>query len=446
MTYYFAVCVILYIHYIILYAKENCVKKTILFLLFLSAIFSSIYADEGLYTLKKINYDIKGRSKPFFLENKLKYHEGMTFNSEDEVKQFTDDLRQDLLNLRYYEEIIVSSDVEGNDVILNIFLDDAWGLIPFGMPKFDSETGARMSLKLFWFNSLGTLTDTTFSGGFNVGRNQLTEEFELQTWDAGVSVSDIYLFDRYFDFSFKHALERASKDEKKWSLYNTSMSVGTTFYPYQDLAYSPSISISTKYGYEPVEKTIEDKDIIKNPFTVSYSHGLGRSNINWIGNFRDGYSYGIGNSLSLIIKDDELRPTTSFSINGKYFKVMPNLPLAVATKLVGEVSINDEMLGLGSNVRGVTSGDLYGNWGLYMNNNLYVSVIKLKGVAEAIWGPFLDIGRTDNHDFKYGAGADFILYVDKLKSMVARGTIGWDLSKDISLGNAQITITSSLFF
>lgn len=421
-------------------------KKTILFLLFLSAISSVVFAEGNLLTLTKINYDIKGRSKPFYLEKKLKYHEGVTFTSAAEVEDFTKELRQDLLNLRYFEEIKVSTEIQGNDVILDIYIDDAWGLIPFGMPKFDSENGARLALKLFWFNSMGTLTDTLFQGGFNIGKNNLTDELELQTWDAGISIDEIYLFDRYFNFSLSHALERESKDDQKWSFYNTSLSVGTTFYPLEDIAYSPSLSISTKYGYKSVEKTIDESDIIKNPFSISYSHGLGRSNINWIGNFRDGYSYGVGNSLSLIIKDNELRPTTSFSVSGNYYKTIPNLPLAFGTKIVGEISINDEMLGLGSNIRGVTSGDLYGNYGVYMNNNLYVSVIKLKGFAEAIWGPFLDLGRTDQQEMKYGAGADFILYLDKLKSMVARGTIGWDLSKDISLGNAQISITSSLFF
>lgn len=421
-------------------------KRTILFLLFLSVISSLIFAEESLFTLKKINYDIKGRSKPFFLEKKLDYYEGMTFNSEEEVKTFTDELRQDLLNLRYYEEIKVTSEIKGQDVILNIYLDDAWGLIPFGMPKFDSETGARMSLKLFWFNSLGTLTDTTFQGGFNVGRNELTEEFELQTWDAGLKISQIYLYERYFNFNFKQSLDRESKDDDKWSFNNTYLSVGTNFYPLDDIAYSPSISLSTKYNYEPVEKTIAKDDIVTNPFTISYSHGLSKSDINWIGNFRDGYSYGVGNTLSIIQKNDEFKPTADFSIYGKYYKPIPNLPLGIGTNFTGIVSINDEMLGLGSKVRGVNSGDLYGNYGFFINNNLYLSVIRLKGAAEAIWGPFLDIGKTDLKDIKYGAGADFILYVDKLKSMVARGTIGWDLSKDISLGNARIEITSSLFF
>ncbi len=120
--------------------------------------------------------------------------------------------------------------------------------------------------------------------------------------------------------------------------------------------------------------------------------------------------------------------------------------MSFGTKLSGVLSINEELLGLGSYSRGINSGDIYGHYGLFLNNNLYISTIRIDGLAEAIFAPSFDIGSSDRSGLKYSAGADFILYVDKLKSLTARGTLSWDLTDGFKPREFEFDITSSLFF
>jgi len=236
-----------------------------------------------------------------------------------------------------------------------------------------------------------------------------------------------------------------------WSFHNSKVALGTSFNLFGNFDYSPKLSATARYNYKGVDDSIEKEDIDKNPLTISYSHGFGNSKIDWIGNFRDGYSYGIGNSVSMLFYDyGDMVPATDFTLSGSYYKTFGDLPIALGTRLYGILSVNNELLGLGSKVRGVRSGDLYGHMGLFSSNNLFIRVIKIENFAEAIFGPHFDYGITDNMEPKYGAGGDFILYVDKFKSLVARGSISTDLTTfdvdTFGIEDLEIDITSSLFF
>lgn len=421
-------------------------KKTTLILLSLLLFTGQLFSEAKSYALKEINYDIKGSTNKKILERKFNYHKGMVFKDLEEIESFVTNLEQELHNLRYYEEISVTTEIENNLITLNIYLDEAWGIIPFGIPKVNSEKGVRASFKLFWFNTLGTLTNTSLIGGFNVSKDPGDEDFEIQEWNARLKFADIYLLDRYFNINFEQALDRDSKDDAKWSFHSSSMSVGTSFNILDLFDYSPNISLTASYTYKPV-MNIDKKDINTNPFRLTYSHGVGGGNINWIGNLQDGVSYGISNNLHLVWADETgVTPSADFTLSGKIYKKLGKLPISVGSRLTGILSVNEELLGLGSNNRGVDSGDMYGSYGIFSNSNIYISVIKLKGLAEAIFAPSFDFGITEHSDLKYSAGADFVLYVDKLKSLTARGTISWDLSQEINLENMRYDITSSLYF
>ncbi|MGL1890166.1 MAG: hypothetical protein OCD02_01000 [Spirochaetaceae bacterium] len=419
-------------------------KKFIILLLITIRTFT-VFAQQEVYTLTDIQYDIKGSTQPFFFENRLDLNRGLTFKTLEEIKTFEETVKQEIENLRIYEEFSVETIITGNSVVLLVYLDEAWGLIPFGYPKYDSEEGGRIGMKLYWYNSLGTLTDTLFQGGVNIGLNS-DDDLELQTWDAQVGVSDILINSRYYDFHYKQELDRESKDDEEWSFYSSKVKIGTTFELFGILNYSPKISLESRYAYKPVDESILEEDIIENPITLSYTHGFSKDTVNWVGNFRDGYKYGIGNSIHMLYTDEgDLKPATDFTLFGAYYKAFGTSPISISSKLTGTISINNELLGLGSKVRGVDSGDLYGDMGLFSNNNIYIRVIKIENFAEAIFAPHFDMGITDNLDFKYGAGADFILYVDKLKSLVARGSVSWDLT-DFDVTDFKLDITSSLFF
>ena len=100
---------------------------------------------------------------------------------------------------------------------------------------------------------------------------------------------------------------------------------------------------------------------------------------------------------------------------------------------------------------------MYGKGGVFYSNDLTIAVIQWKGVGEAQFQPFFDIGFAQKEgdaldwgeDLRYSTGADFILYLDKLKSLHARASIGVDLSSDLPFSDWNkygLEITSALAY
>jgi hypothetical protein len=108
-----------------------------------------------------------------------------------------------------------------------------------------------------------------------------------------------------------------------------------------------------------------------------------------------------------------------------------------SARLLTSYNLSSYSYGLGSALRGVPNSDLSGRLFAGLNLDLTISVIPWRGVGEAQWRPFFDIGAAffkedrgfDSHqDIKYSAGSDFILYLDFLPGLVAVGSIGIDLT------------------
>lgn len=422
-------------------------KKTLSILLYV-LLCMKLFSTEEKYVIDEIQYNIQGPTRPYFLERKLGIKKGVTFNTLEEVEAYRADIEQELHNLRLYEDLSVTTEIKDKSILLTINLDEAWGIIPIPYPKADTNDGPRIALKLFWNNSLGTFVNSFFQAGFNFMTDS-DGNFEITKWDLTSRLSDILIANKYYSLSLSQKLETEARNDEKWDFYSTEVSVGRTFYPLKDFGYSPKLALKVNYLYDDVKESISYDEIPQKPLQLSYKHGFGKKNVNWIGNFRDGYNYKIGNDLYLFFNDEETKPATSFDISGSYFKTFGNLPVSLAIKASAIHSINDELLGLGSNLRGIADADMYGETGAFFNSNAFFRVIKLERIAEAIFAPSFDIGITDKSGLDYGVGADFILYVDKLKSLVARGTIAFDPRETfdpLDYKNYEIIITSSLFF
>ncbi len=419
------------------------IKFTIILIFFITF---PAFSQESKYTLVSINYDIVGITQPFFLEKKLKLSIGQTFDNLEKVTEFEKKVNQDLENLRIYKDLKIKTRILGSNVYLFIYLDEAWQIIPLGFPKFNSETGGRVSMKLFWYNNFGTLTNTTIQGGVNIMPGKEIDEFEINSWDGSIETTGLYLFGKYFDVSYIQALKRESKESKMWSYHNSKLELGTDFPIVGDLSYNPVLSIGSRYNYKPVDNTISQGEIITSPLRIDYKHGFSVENINWLGNFREGYDYGINNTISLQLTEELLvKPTTSFDLSGSFYKPLGTLPIAIGFQLSGFLSLNEEILGLGKKIRGIKSGELYGYYGVFINTNIYIRAFKVEKVVESIISPHFDFGITDYQIPHYGTGADIILYADRFKSMAARGSISWDLT-EFKPENFQIDVTGSLFF
>lgn len=428
-------------------------KKT-LFIILITLFSAGLFGNEGNYTIEDIKYEIEGATQPFFLERRIGINRDIVLSSKEEVEKYRLFIEQELKNLRIYEDLEVTYEIDKKKVTYNIYLDEAWNLVPFPYVKGDTNNGGRIAAKLFWNNSLGTLTNTLFQGGINIGLDP-NGKFDLQKWNFSTDVSQLYIGNRAYTLSLEQELTNKGRGTEKWEYYSTTMAFGTSFQVTPIFSYSPKVTLRWNYLYDDVYETIDPKDIPKKPLILSYDHSMGRSQVNWTENFREGYKYSIKNTLSLInnMETESVDPTTNFTISGTYYKILGDLPMYLGVRGKGVLSLNEEMLGLGSNIRGVVDNYSYGYKGAFLNSNIYIRVIKIDGFAEAIFAPSFDIGVTDNSGLDYGTGADFVLYVDKLKSMVARGTLAID-PREISgisdfedfVKTLEIEVTSSLFF
>ncbi len=420
----------------------------------------------NIYRIRKITVDTHGgktRTKALLKEMDLK--EGDEFPNKESLEKALARQQQDLVNQRVFESAALSvkespekgtAGVKNVEISVDIMDSNTFYLIPY--PKYSTNDGFRLGLKTFYDNAFGTMAD--FYLGTNITFKYFEDtEWENTAWTINPEINNVKIGRLDYDFGLlqqKSYSERKEGDTylKRYKYYNTALNVSTTFHFGSDNKYyyslNPSFGLNYAYkgiGYE------EDRE----PFYFSFSHSLGYSRIDWFGNFREGYSMSVYNALRYTMKESDSKFTSTLGAHAKYLKILgPRLNFMTRGAVKG--AINGDLDGLGSQLRGVEDSTMYGLFGMFWNMDLNIAVIKWKGVGEAQFQPFFDIGfskrkgenfKTDK-DLRYGSGADFILYLDKLKSLHARLTVGFDLSPGSpsfdDWGKYEIVISSSLSY
>ena len=419
-----------------------------------------------LHVLKEMEYQTDKYTRESALARELGIPDGKSFNSRDELDAYLADKAQDLINLRVFENVnYLVEEIESPEGARFyrgiIIVDGAWTLYPIPYPKYDSNTGLRAGLKIYYYNFFGTLTN--FYLGTNVDvRSGDDGEWEIPQWTVNPVISNIALFGQRFALDFVQSYQESSKydDEakdyiEKYNYYSTSVALSTTLrFPWH-LYYSFSPSLAFYYGYED-QLPNNGSNIVEEDVIFSYGHSIGRNNIDWKGNFRHGLAGSLSHSIGYVQEDTSSLGSFQTDLWATVTGFYPWKIFNPSFRMRGFYSFNNELTGLGSRMRGIRDDSIYGITGGFLNTSLNISVIRWKGVGEAQFQPFFDLGivkREDadfswDQDFKYSTGADFILYLDKLKSLVAVGSIGIDLTNpDWSDGRKyDISIESKLFY
>jgi hypothetical protein len=249
--------------------------------------------------------------------------------------------------------------------------------------------------------------------------------------------------------------------QQEYTIHNSSISIGTRLYLPLDFYYTMSPRLIFSYRRQQLERDNNGDPLITDDdyefANISWIHSIGFDNLDWRGNFREGFSANISNSLT---GSYSLNNDVSFSLglgtNVKAFWII-NKFLNLSGQINGVYSYNSEMTGLGSYLRGVRDAFMYGYLGAFMSVDLNISVIDRDGVGENQIRPFFEMGIVGKenssfdllNDFAYTTGADFVLYLDKLNSIQARATFGVDLSNTYKWNDwnkYEIDITSSLSY
>ncbi len=416
-------------------------------------------AAEEQHIIDQFEISVDGATKKWALLNEMDLKEGAVFYSQEELNAAVADQRQELINLRVFnsvemtqEEISVEEDT--HRYLVRINLEDTWTIIPFPYPKYDSNTGFRVGMKFFYDNAFGSLNN--FYLGMNLDLRMEDGDLKTGNWTFNPQLNNVKIGNKEYDFGFMQQYKETSKEDaddeviEEMNYYNSDFSVSTKYDLGNDYFYRISPSIGLNYGYSGFNYE-------KEPYYASFSHSGGYDDVDWKKNFRDGYNLTAKNSISYIYRpeeDDKMKFTVS--LDSCYYKVL-HKRLNYTNRAYTIFSFNDEISGLGGQIRGVEDKTMYGVSGAFMSHDMTIGVIQWEGVGEAQCQPFFDMGvvkREDipfdwDKDFRYGTGADFILYLDKLNSLHARGTIAVDLSSDKSFsdfGKYEIIISSSLSY
>ena len=117
----------------------------------------------AVYEITQVNYEIDGRTQQFALAANLDIEEGTTFVSEEHLEAYIGEKRQELLNQRVLSEestlsYRVRERVDGPDeVIIDVEAVDTFNLIALPYPRYDSNDGLLLGLRLRDYNFFGTM-------------------------------------------------------------------------------------------------------------------------------------------------------------------------------------------------------------------------------------------------------------------------------------------------
>ncbi len=262
-------------------------KKALVFVLFFILLLSSVFADS--FVIRSYDFDISGKTQKWVIRNLIIPSEEEKFSSMEELVLALDAKTQTILNKRIFKSVdyLYSEETKGDityvDVLYTIVEGRTILILPY--PKYDSNQGARLGVRLYNSNTLGTFASLTgvFHGTFQPWDFSTTEYYtefvlnELQLgsttisasfsgdatqaegvygYDASFSISNIMVADKFpmaLSFGFTNETEGDKKYDAAWSLSGLSL-FGISFTPsvsaviYENAKASsyitPSLSIS----------------------------------------------------------------------------------------------------------------------------------------------------------------------------------------------------------
>ena len=420
--------------------------KLFLLLILLGPIINiSAESTEKKAVIQEIETIIDGVTQRKFLLQRMGIEEGQEFISPQLLIDYVDENIQDLKNMRVFEHVRYSLEEIGDhgagiaNYVLYIDIKDANNTFFVPLAGYGSSSGFKIALKSNFYNAFGTLVDFKIESSMNINRNEALNSIDIPKWHITPSISGMKLWG--LDFSLSLSQRKATKIipvtnfsdiiEQQFTNHSTSLILGSSIALPMNFSYTFGPSLSFYYGKQtivntaPIDITVAD---------LSWTHSLEYKKVNWIDNFRNGFSAHISNKLIASYNTDN-KPlfTTSITSGLSYFWRINRL-LNLSGRLNGTWSNN--MIELDSYLRGVREGNFNGYLGVAMSIDLTISLIDLDGILEIQARPFFDIGILDqrnqsfnmSEDLAYTTGFDGILYLDKWKSLIIRGTFGINLN------------------
>ncbi|MBC6719937.1 hypothetical protein [Treponema sp. Marseille-Q4130] len=375
--------------------KKYCIAFAVLFELLVSAFSSS-------YRINSVHYVVEGMTKESLVEREVKIDKTIIFPDEVAFAKYIDDYRQRLLNTRLFDEVSIDYSTrlfdEQADLYiadLTVRLDDSFHFIIMPYPKYDSNSGLTLKLKLKDTNFFGTMKDMSSDINFMLKTDEDDTEMKHIVDDMGITMGVNLTFDIPFrlvnlnamwtnsygisytighsspewdaatgldfsvplghrtslDFSFTQGFTR-NFDYQKYEDDTYFTEKGKVSLPivlqridnWGSVDYTPYVSATHYWDFDGISNSNED---LASP-QLAIGQTIGTSRINWKNNLRTGLSISTTQSFTYIVQNEKLQP--KFSAEFKGFKGFGRI--GIASDLYFFMMMNGTE-NIGSRLRGI---------------------------------------------------------------------------------------------
>lgn len=493
--------------------------------LFFALSFNFQFLFAQTFRIEKVEYEISGQTQEKFLRNAVKIDTEKTFSSKEELELYLADCKTRLLNLRIFSDVNVEvsedfsrqvqsesspansgasgdSDVAAPStsvgsvdfskvipVRLKIHAEDSKHFLLLPYPKYSSNDGAVLKIKMRDDNFCGTITQVegevfggisdfsafvpeNFNAGFALNFNypvfyksfwifantdssvKFIFDSPLPSYDINAGISFVFPLEKndlrrlVLDFSQgfvrgdeEHALfgnELFYSEYAKLSLPIKMNFADSTLTPYTDFFYC----------WSDRELNFDDSEISSPLAKVGLSFDFGR--VDWIGNFRQGITSDFDSGLGFDFRKNDFVPY--FSAQIKAYKAFQRFGIASQLNFFQDENTRP----IGTFLRGIRDTPeissknladrfLYVPAALFANFDFpfHLFSVRPKETSrikdfgfEVQLSPFVDFALTKNSttgrffspkDGWYSGGFEVLVYPEKWKSIVVRASLGLDL-------------------
>lgn len=482
-------------HLILHWNKETYKKDFIkIFFAILFSFSFSLYSIE--YKIVKANFLVDGITRKTDIERTLPIDKNKVFNNLDEIEIYAKDYEQKLLNTRLFTTAEVKYNTEKyTDDVFNVSLEikviDSKHFICIPYPKYDSNEGFILKLKMKDTNFIATMNpmeselsftfeqkngSTRFKPGatfvynlpFKIGivnaswnndyafKYTLVENISEWNMNTGFTFS-IPLQYISFDFNFTQAsvrdLDYLKYGDDTYFTEKASFSSPIkldTINNWGDILYTPKIAYVWNWDKDGINIHNED---LSSPL-LTFSHGISTKRINWIGNFRQGLSLNLEQSIAYDFLVNEFKPGISGEILA--FKAFTHFGINGRLYAYGNIGKSEK---IGNRLRGIKDEQYFSkntnysdsfacktSSALILNLDFPIKLFSMNWKKAKVLNfevqvsPFIDIALMDNKatgtgfyykDGFYTAGFEVLVFPEKWNSIQLRASAGIDLSKNL---------------
>ena len=439
--------------------------------------------DAPAYKIESVEYSIKGFTKIGPLSAKIPIDKNRIFSSREEFDAYIAEFNTEFHNMRTIESYEITFDFleSQNNIIpvkLKVYVKDTWNIIALPYPSFDSNSGLQFKLKLKDFNFLGTLEPLTMDLIYN-RNNAGKSSFEFGAgfalpfyinpvkllWDtnAGININQ----DKKFGFDFGTGLSTsyklgvdwltltsgitqdinisASPSEKDYYLKN-GFYTSLTFDIYKNqtlgtITWTPSFGVNGNWKFKKITKEN------KKGLNINWAHSFGMGKVNWINNFRQGFTVNLDNNYEYnTYKKGNVDVAFGLETKG-FYSFLDRVGLYGRCDFYYNL-FNKTSEKSGKILRGILNNRISTDTAFSFNFDvpIKIGVFKWEEITGVEWTrffgfelhitPFLDVAlvhdkNTDTYyNPKYGwysGGFEIIMYPIKMRSIYARISYGHDL-------------------